>query len=82
MSRKTISYATLKQVLLDIGFVEKRTSGSHQIFAYPQTDIVIVLPISPGRQVSKSHMAAVRRTIIENGVMTLEEFEELVEGTK
>lgn len=82
MSKRTISYRKLKRILLDIGFVEKRTSGKHHWFAHPETHTMIVLPRFPGMQVSMSHIAAVRRTIIENGIMTLEEFEKSLEGKK
>ena len=82
MSKKTISYRGLERILLDMGFLKKELRGSHRLFSYPNSDIRIVLPIVPRMQVPNSQIAAVRRTIIENGIMTLEEFEKLLEGKK
>lgn len=82
MSKKTISYRRLERILLGMGLLKKEVHGSHRLFSYPNSDIRIVLPIVPRMQVSNSQIAAVRRTIIENGIMTLEEFEKLLEGKK
>lgn len=81
MSRETISYRELRRILLGRGFIEKMTVH-HHLFTYPESDVMIVLPVLPRREVSKAHMALIRRTIVQSGIMTLEEFEELIEGKK
>lgn len=82
MRRTPMSYRELERILLGVGFTQSRVAGSHRLFSRPERGITIVLPISARRYLSYRHVAAVRRTIVESGIMSSEEFERALEAGK
>lgn len=64
-SRKVI------KALKKAGFIEDRQKGSHLVLIHPETKKRIVVPVHPGKTISKPLL----QSIIENDAgMTIEEF--------
>ena len=78
MSRR-ITFAQLVRTLESTGFVVGKSTGSHEVFEYPSTRTVVVLPAhDPNNEVTRSHLAAVRRTLEESGIVDQDSFDELL----
>jgi hypothetical protein len=70
----TLSYATVRRILHDVGFEEEPATGPQLVFHHQEQDAWIVLP--PGRPdetLDAIHVAAVRRQLIEWGLVENEE---------
>ena len=77
MSRQ-ITFAQLVRTLRNAGFVESR-SRFHVYFKHSPTETVVVLPAHlPNNKVSLAHLAAVRRTLAESGIVDRDSFDELL----
>lgn len=76
---KAITFGALEKILLDAGFTYKRKPGSHVFFRHPDFDATLVLPtIRRNERVSPAHMAAVRKTLIDKGVLDETQFDKLL----
>ncbi len=70
MMTKAISYATLEQILLSLGFVRQVTAGSQVVFQQTETDTLLVLPAGAANDtVDTTHLKVVRRMLVEKGVV-------------
>ena len=81
MSRyKPVSFEALEQMLLDIGFVRAYTAGPHKLYTHQETDTIITLPPSrPHEFVRPIHIVAVRKQVIDRGLVVDDEFDQLLE---
>ena len=76
---KQITFAQLARTLSDMGFVKNRSNGSHVVFEYSPTKPVVVLPAhDPNSEVDLAHLAAVRRTLADSGLVDRDSFDALL----
>jgi predicted RNA binding protein YcfA (HicA-like mRNA interferase family) len=67
---KNITFAELKKLLLNNGFKNVPTTGSHKIFQHLESDTLVVLPSYENeRLIDTIHLVAVRRILIENDLI-------------
>jgi hypothetical protein len=77
---RDIKFTVLEQLLLDIGFVSLSTAGYQKVFEYPLLKTLVVLPDYEKQQyVNAIHLVAVRRILLENGLMDASVFDHLLE---
>lgn len=77
---KDIIFADLEQLLLKVGFTTLPTAGSHKVFNYPSSRALIILPsYEKNAYVHPVHLVAVRRILIENGLIDSSAFDSFLE---
>ncbi len=73
---KRITYGDLTQLLESEGFVRAVIPGSHIVFAHKQANTSLFLPIhKSGMPAAPRHIAMVRGTLIDFGVMSEPDFD-------
>ncbi len=79
MTHKTLTQADLERALTAVGFVAGQTRGQHKVYRHQPTDTVVVLPLNlTGTPLNPLHLVAVRRTLLERGVIDGEAFDRLL----
>ena len=79
---RSVTFQDLERVLADVGFRPVPTAGHHKVFRHEETDTVVLLPLAPAESdVDGIHLAAVRRTVDERGVLDGDAFESLLWAT-
>ena len=74
-----ISFASLEELLTQVGFKTLPTAGKHQVFKEPVSKAMVVLPAYPKQaQVRPIHLVAVRRTLVENGLIDEDVFDRFI----
>lgn len=59
-----------------MGFQQRRTTGAHMVFSYPQRNAIVALrQMKPNDIVPHFIFASVRRTILDKGIATEEKLE-------
>lgn len=77
--RIKITYKSLIKKLHKINFIEKRMAGSHLILANIEYDSTLVLPISKQTELVPDYfLRIIRKNIVEKGIMTDEQFYDLM----
>ncbi len=67
-------------MLLQIGFVCGYTTGPHKLYTHEETDTIIALPPSrPGELARPIHIVAIRKQLIDRGLVDDDEFDRLLE---
>ncbi len=67
---RDIIFNELEKFLLKLGFTTLPTAGSHKVFQYPSSGALIILPAYEQQAyVHPVHLVAVRRILIENGLI-------------
>ncbi len=67
-------------MLLEIGFIHGYTTGTHKLYTHEGTDTIIALPPSrPGELARPIHIVAIRRQVIDRGLVDEDEFDRLLE---
>jgi predicted RNA binding protein YcfA (HicA-like mRNA interferase family) len=67
---RNITFTELEELLLKLGFTSFPTAGSHYVFQYPSSGALIVLPgYEEKAYVDAVHLVAVRRILVENGLI-------------
>ncbi len=78
-SNNAVTYRQLEQLLTRCGFVVERTLGDQRMFTQQPTDSVVLLPPYKGDdRVRIPHLAGVRKTLVEHGVIDDGAFDELL----
>ena len=78
---KAITYADVERLLTQLGFVAEDTTGSFKVFRHQASDALIVLPSSHASDsVDPSHLVAVRKHVLENGLSDEDSFDALLKG--
>lgn len=73
---KDIPFTDLEQLLFKIGFTKVPTTGSQQIYQYPLSGNLVILPTYVQQAyVQPVHLVAVRRVLIENGLINTNSFD-------
>jgi predicted RNA binding protein YcfA (HicA-like mRNA interferase family) len=79
MPKPRITFAQLRQLLLDMGFTETVTRKSHVFFAHQQSGAETALPTYRSNQiVMPHHLATVRIMLDYKGLMDGDAFDEFV----
>lgn len=73
-----ISYRQLKNILIEAGFHQSRTKGAHLVFVHPESGARIVLPPLRHRLVREIYVRAIGKIVDDYGIMSREEFFQLV----
>lgn len=82
MSRPGVSFAELRQMLLDLGFTETVVPRSHVFFAHQRRGAELALPIyRRNRFVMPHHLISVRIMLDATGLMDRADFEDFVTST-
>ncbi len=84
MSRyKLVSFEALEHMLLQIGFVHGYTTGQHKLYTHKETDTIIALPPSrPGELAQPIYIVAIRKQLIDRGLVDDDEFDRLLEQAR
>ncbi len=78
MSERTET-SDLERLLLRLGFVAVESAGSHRGYRHQSSGTVIVLPPSRANgTANRAHLVAIRRTLVERGVITESSFDDLL----
>jgi len=73
---RNIQFTDLEQLLFHIGFTKVATTGSQQIYQYPLSGTLVILPAYEQRAyVQPVHLVAVRRVLAENGLINSNSFD-------
>jgi len=73
---RDIQFTDLEQLLSKIGFTKVPTTGSQQIYQYPLSGTLVILPAYEQRAyVQPVHLVAVRRVLVENGLINSNSFD-------
>lgn len=74
-----VNFATLRQILLDLGFAESVEMESRCWFIHPSPKTRIMLPIlRQDEMVDLGDLVIIRRTLDERGILSREKFEQLL----
>jgi predicted RNA binding protein YcfA (HicA-like mRNA interferase family) len=73
---RDIQFTDLEQLLLQIGFTKLQTTGSQQVYQYPSSGTLVILPAYEQQAyVQPVHLVAVRRILVENGLINTNTFD-------
>ena len=73
---RDIQFSDLEQLLFKIGFTKVPTTGSQQIYQYPLSGTLVILPAYAQQvYVQPVHLVAVRRVLAENGLINSNSFD-------
>ncbi|MBS9389457.1 MAG: type II toxin-antitoxin system HicA family toxin [Dolichospermum sp. WA123] len=73
---RDIQFSNLEQLLFKIGFTKVPTTGSQQIYQYPLSGTLVILPAYEQQAyVQPVHLVAVRRVLAENGLINSNSFD-------
>jgi hypothetical protein len=71
------TFATLEQILLQLGFEVRTIPESHVLFEHRKVDVHLILPLyKPNEVVAPRNLAYVRHTLDAWGIMARDQFEE------
>jgi len=77
---RDIQFIDLEQLLFKIGFAKVSTTGSQQVYQYPLSGTLVILPAYEQQAyVQLVHLVAVRRVLIENGLINTNTFHSFLE---
>lgn len=78
MMTREVNFATLEELLMKAGFKTLSTAGNKRVFKEPVSEAMVILPAYPKHaQVRPIHLVAVRRTLVENGLIDEDAFDRL-----
>lgn len=73
---RDIQFTDLEQLLFKIGFTKVPTTGSQQVYQYPSSGTLVILPAYEQQAyVQFLHLVAVRRILVENGLINTKNFD-------
>jgi predicted RNA binding protein YcfA (HicA-like mRNA interferase family) len=77
---RSIIFSELEKLLLKVGFTTVPTAGSHKVFKYPSPGALVILPAYEQKAcVHSLHLVAVRRILMENGLIDRSAFDSFLE---
>lgn len=80
MMHRDIIFGELKKFIVKLGFTTLPTAGYHKVFLYPSTGVLVILPAYEQQAyVHSVHLVAVRRILIENGLIDRNAFNSFLE---
>jgi predicted RNA binding protein YcfA (HicA-like mRNA interferase family) len=76
---RDVMFADLEKLLLKLGFITMPTTGTQKVFQYPPSAALVILPGYENKaHVHPIHVVAVRRILIENGLIDSSAFDSLL----
>ncbi|MDD1416104.1 type II toxin-antitoxin system HicA family toxin [Dolichospermum sp. ST_con] len=73
---RDIQFTDLEQLLFKIGFTKVPTTGSQQVYQYPLSGTLVILPAYEQQAyLQPVHLVAVRRILVENGLINTNTFD-------
>ena len=73
---RDIQFTNLEPLLFKIGFTKVPTTGSQQVYQYPLSGTLVILPAYEKQAyVQPVHLIAVRRILVENGLINTNSFD-------
>jgi predicted RNA binding protein YcfA (HicA-like mRNA interferase family) len=79
MPPKPVPFATLHRLLHHLGFVQTPVEGTHVVFEHKKSGtLVLFRPHGAEEQVDRMTLAALRRTLDENGFVERDDSEEML----
>ncbi|MBE9233416.1 type II toxin-antitoxin system HicA family toxin [Cuspidothrix issatschenkoi LEGE 03284] len=73
---RDIQFTDLEQLLFKIGFTKVPTTGSQQVYQYPSSGTLVILPAYEQQAyVQFLYLVAVRRILVENGLINTKNFD-------
>ena len=77
---RDIQFTDLEHLLFKIGFTKVPTTGSQQVYQYPLSGTLVILPAyEPQAYVQLVHLVTVRRVLVENGLINTNTFDSFLE---
>lgn len=76
---KVLNNSDLLALLKSLNFKEIRQHGTHLILRNDEFNSVITFPQKSKKEVPKFLIAAIKRNLIENGIITQEQFNDYLE---
>ncbi|MDZ7959213.1 MAG: type II toxin-antitoxin system HicA family toxin [Aulosira sp. DedQUE10] len=77
---RNIQFTDLEQLLLKIDFTKVSTTGNQQVYQSSSSGALIILPAyEPQAYVQPVHLVAVRRVLLENGLINMNTFDSFLE---
>ena len=77
MKRRPVTFVDLDRLLVGLGFEARRPAHTHVVYTLPKSDVVVLLPPwSPGDNATPFHVASVRGTLIDFGLLDDDDFEQ------
>jgi hypothetical protein len=81
MLNRVIPFSTLRELLTDLGFVQKNGADAYVVFEHVPSDTLFVFPkYRPREPVREYHLLEVRKHLDERGVLAREDFENWLHG--
>ncbi|MDB9523684.1 type II toxin-antitoxin system HicA family toxin [Dolichospermum circinale CS-1225] len=72
---RDIQFTDLEKLLFKIGFTKVPTAGSQQVYQYPLSGTLVILPAYEQQAyVQPVHLVAVRRILVENELINSNSF--------
>jgi predicted RNA binding protein YcfA (HicA-like mRNA interferase family) len=79
MRTSDLTFASLRSLLLELGFVEKSVPGSHFMFEHAPSDTVLVFrPYRPQEKVNLPDLASVRTHLDQRDLLRADAFDNLL----
>ena len=76
MRNSDLSFAALRRILLDLGFVEAVVPGSHIGFKHaPSATVMMFHPYRPDERVGEADLLSVRKQLDERGLLPAGSFD-------
>lgn len=80
---KVITFKTLEQLLLHLGFIAGDTPGGQPVFHHRPTDTILAFsPYAPDDRVQAHHLMITRRMLTERGVIEDGAFDRLLDEAR
>lgn len=80
MIHRDIIFRELEKFLFKLGFTASLTTGSHKVFQYPSSGVLVILPAYEQQAyVHPVHLVAVRRILIENELIDSNAFDNFLQ---
>jgi hypothetical protein len=80
---QALTYGDLDRFLARIGFEADQSHSEYLLFRHVRPEVLIVLPARREEDlVDAAHLLAVRRHVLENGLLNEMSFERLLRGTE
>ncbi|BAZ00645.1 hypothetical protein NIES37_46400 [Tolypothrix tenuis PCC 7101] len=77
---RDIQFNELEKLLLNIGFAKVPTTGNQQVYQSSPSGALIILPAYEQQDYVQSvHLVAVRRVLLENGLINTNTFNRFLE---
>jgi hypothetical protein len=78
--RKEVTFAELERALIKVGFTQSYPASPQKVYQHPSDALVVLPTYHANEPVRPIHMAAVRKTLSEKGLLDPSSFNKFFEG--